>query len=145
MEVHHLIGEHIEEQAKSKCLYCNTPFDIKKWESYHAGQLHYKRITCSCGKTMTMHVHFDGDGHDSWNEKKIIIDKTQNEPGIDEKIQQAEQETQLILLEEEIKQSIQNNEELPFGVLVGKIIQDMKGKADSGQILQIINKIKTDK
>lgn len=144
MEVHHLVGEHIENVAKSRCLYCNTLFDITKWESYLLGEIHYKRITCSCGKTMTMHVNFDGDGHDNWHTRKVIAEEQQNLPGIDERIQQVEQENQLIQLEDEIREAIQKNEELPFSVLAGKIIQDMKGKAESSQILQIINKIKTE-
>ncbi len=147
MEVHHLIGEHVEGIAKSKCLYCNAPFDTTNWESYHLDGMHYKTITCTCGKIMTMHVDFDGDGHDSWRTRNVLAEsaETEKKPGIDDAVEKAEQEQDLLVLENEIRTMIEQNTERPFSVLAGKIIQDMKGKAESSRVLKIINKIKIEK
>ncbi|MBN2567030.1 hypothetical protein JXB02_03015 [Candidatus Woesearchaeota archaeon] len=62
--VHHLIGER---SAKEQCIYCAKDLTLLPWRSDFHGEIHYKTLTCECGKEVRIRIGFHGSGHDSWD------------------------------------------------------------------------------
>ncbi|MFH1638361.1 MAG: hypothetical protein ABIB71_08100 [Candidatus Woesearchaeota archaeon] len=60
----HLVTEITQ---RTQCIYCGNDMQNRKWESEFMRDLHYKSITCECGKRLRLKVHFHGSGHDSWD------------------------------------------------------------------------------
>jgi len=79
---HHLVGEgHLKEF----CIYCKKELPAKNWKSdFHLG-MHYKTLTCSCGKKLHIRVNFEGSGHDSWNGAGLMS-KITKKSNIDDRI-----------------------------------------------------------
>ncbi|MEA3429857.1 MAG: hypothetical protein U9R08_01145 [Nanoarchaeota archaeon] len=77
------------EQVKDQCPYCGTDLDkVTGWESeFHIG-MHYKKITCSCGKENILKVDFIGSGHDTWDGKPNWKGKIKGKDDIDELVDQ---------------------------------------------------------
>jgi NAD-dependent SIR2 family protein deacetylase len=72
---HHLLDDSFTLVA---CSYCLGTSENKEWRSEFEGEIHYKTALCDCGKELKFKVHFNGSGHDSFNEsekKKSIEDK----------------------------------------------------------------------
>ena len=137
IEVHHLVGNHQMEHAKTKCLYCNTIFDAKNWQSYHHGETHYKIMRCSCGKTLSVKVGFHGSGHDNWNKTNIIKEKN-----IEAKIIKAEQDDAEKKAEREITQAVQSNKEVPFNIMVGNLVHKFKN-IESSKVMKMCNQARS--
>ena len=81
MTAHHLLKE---KELINRCLYCNRDIPTIAWRSEFFGNTHYKVFDCECGKTMKFKVDFLGSGDDSWIEKQIKENQTNNN-GIEEK------------------------------------------------------------
>jgi hypothetical protein len=63
---HHILRE---EELKSRCLYCNSKIELKKWESQFENFFHYKTAVCEkCHHENRIKMKFDGSGEDSWTD-----------------------------------------------------------------------------
>ena len=68
--VHHIIKT---ETIKRQCPYCKLDLgNATKWNSEFDFHLHYKKLTCQCGKKLWLKVDFIGSGHDDWQKQKRI-------------------------------------------------------------------------
>jgi NAD-dependent SIR2 family protein deacetylase len=89
---HHNITE---KKAHSQCIYCGRKISDERWASQHMYKIHYKTITCACGKETRKPVVFHGSGHDNWDKKgwisildfeKMLLDIAKKNERIEEKI-----------------------------------------------------------
>ena len=63
------------EIMRNICPYCKSDLSKENWDSEFAVHLHYKKLTCKCGKKVWIRVNFNGSGHDSWTRhKKVTIE-----------------------------------------------------------------------
>lgn len=70
MTKHHLMKE---DHSSDQCIYCNKNLKGKEWESFFHAEIHYKTITCECGKENWQKVDFLSSGHDSWDGIERLI------------------------------------------------------------------------
>ena len=59
---HHLVGE---DKLKEQCFYCGKDIELSDFQSEHVHGIHYKALTCKCGKKLHFKVPWEGSGHDS--------------------------------------------------------------------------------
>ena len=53
-----------------QCLYCGADVSAATWKSDFHLEIHYKHMTCDCGKPIRFTVDFHGSGHDHMSDKK---------------------------------------------------------------------------
>ena len=106
--------------------------------------MHYKVIKCSCGKTLSVKVGFQGSGHDSWSKHNVIADKNIKDlikdknsvKNIEDRIQKVEADEELKNAEDEITKAIERNVETPFNVLVGNLVRRFRN-IESSKVMHI--------
>jgi phage FluMu protein Com len=99
--------DHLMTEAHLKvvCPYCSKDINEEVWESKHDDEIHYKQMSCDCGKNVWIRVDFHGSGHDSWDgTKKWVLDTVNDSPKRKNNVKTLENKIKLIAtIEEKIK------------------------------------------